>query len=612
MADKKSKDEGTPPKQKFNYTASSSLSVANSNSGAGFFSLGESNIAERAKQLKIERRATMEHAKQQIEKKERRASMQHKNNVGNGENGVHDTANESKGKNDSEKKTVNEFDSLLISNQVNEIDNVLYKSLAKGFQRFREQRRIASSSSSSVDGGGAVPSDKPKYFATVNFIDPTTKAESSSESSSSNSPKSKVKNMLQQQKGVLKKIGGSSKSISASLTVENVYENLTYIFERDYGSVLRSVQYKSVRTGETNFISKLPVRPVITRNGSTVDSTEASTPDNPNTPWGGAALTAMTPVSDPSEWHTGPFCHVYIAACENLDHYKDKIRPALRAFTTQLESTASNTTANQQGGHSADYMIVYVPVGDGRNISYQPKPATPTANKTNNNTGRMGLLGMARQRFGGGSMSEHGRNDDAISKNSIDSGDDAFFINGDPNADGDGDESCPINVLSALQHLSKTERSLYKKIVTDFPNGKVSVLSTGSLDRSPPSEEGLSIMVQEWHVFNRMLGTVVVNGFQDRIRRYTNELKRLDAQRATAATAAKNYESGGAMSSKPQKPNPYAFNLSHFFLVKESLASSYEQMQLPGEALLQYDEFRLYMPDLTDKEESKVRHARSC
>jgi len=45
-------------------------------------------------------------------------------------------------------------------------------------------------------------------------------------------------------------------------------------------------------------------------------------------------------------------------------------------------------------------------------------------------------------------------------------------------------------------------------------------------------------------------------------------------------------------------------------LVKESLASSYEQMQLPGEALLQYDEFRLYMPDLSDKEESMVRRAR--
>eukprot|EP00536_Pseudo-nitzschia_multiseries_P000675 jgi/Psemu1/249836/estExt_Genewise1Plus.C_80146 len=454
----------------------------------------------------------------------------------------------------------------------------------------------------------------------------------------------------------------TSTSTSTTSTIENVYDNLTYIFERDYGSTLRSVQYRNIRTGKTNFIGSFPVRPVITRNGSrgastaggnnsnssnsnsnnNLNSSSSSNHSRPldtaSTPWGGTASTAVVPVSDPSEWHTGPFCHVYIAACDNTDHYRNKIRPALRAFVSQLESAPSNTAGNQQGGHSADYLIVYIPSGgmsasDGRGGMVHSSSSS-SSSKNNNNHQRVGFFGKARQRFGGvAGLDGNNNNDDAVSKDSADSGDDAFVMAAGDSTEGDEDESVPVNVLTALQHLSKNERSLYKKIVTDFPNGKVAVISPISLDRSlsPSSssssmsyggEEGLAIRVQEWHIFNRMLGTVIVNGFQDRIRRYKNELKRLDNQRATVATAARNYESGGVMGGSSsssnsssnnniaQKPNPYAFNLSHFFLVKESLASSYEQMQLPAEALLQYDEFRLYMPDLTDKEERRVRDAR--
>eukprot|EP00542_Grammatophora_oceanica_P003485 CAMPEP_0194063802 /NCGR_PEP_ID=MMETSP0009_2-20130614/81303_1 /TAXON_ID=210454 /ORGANISM="Grammatophora oceanica, Strain CCMP 410" /LENGTH=114 /DNA_ID=CAMNT_0038716065 /DNA_START=33 /DNA_END=373 /DNA_ORIENTATION=- len=42
------------------------------------------------------------------------------------------------------------------------------------------------------------------------------------------------------------------------------------------------------------------------------------------------------------------------------------------------------------------------------------------------------------------------------------------------------------------------------------------------------------------------------------------------------------------------------FDLSHFFLVKESLAFTFEQMQLPEEALLQYEELRAFLPSGVD------------
>jgi hypothetical protein len=177
-------------------------------------------------------------------------------------------------------------------------------------------------------------------------------------------------------------------------------------------------------------------------------------------------------------------------------------------------------------------------------------------------------------------------------------------INNEINDTTDVDDPDAIAMSVALTLLSKTEQKVYKKIVAEFPNNKACVLSTISLDVSNENKSnpnGVAIRTQEWNTFNRFLDAVVVNGFIDRFRRYKDELKRLDAQRAIAATAAKNPQGSGIGNNvrslqQSHKPNPYAFNLGHFFLVKENSAFTYEQMQLFAEIILQYDEFRLYMP----------------
>lgn len=620
-------------------------SAGGSGSGGGFFSLGESNIAERARKLKEERQNSMK-----VQNK-KNASV---TKINAGEENGDASSVVSKASKDgdteaprvkteaeraAEKAELKEFDFLLISNQAGETENVLHKSLVQGFRSLAENRL-----QQALDNDDALfrqTKEQRVYFATVNFIDPTTRPKPSAATappvptSVSDKP-AKSTNLLQQQ-SMLSKRAASNSSQASNVSaaeppaIENVYENLTHIFEKEFGSTIRSVPYKNSRTGEVHTIRTLPLRPVITVNGSTRGSSSSSSsngsiaaplkdPGSPNntinTPWGGSA-SAMLPVSDPSEWHTGPFCHVYIAACENFEHYRTKVRPSLKAFVSQLESSDSNTAANQQGGHSADYLIVYVPVGDDSNKSGSKKgiPA-PSSNKPNANNGRRGFFGIGQRFAGGASQASDagGDGDDLSSKDSVDSDDGRLDMSNQSGMDSSGDdsESGAINVLRSFGHLSKLERSLYKKIATNFPNGKVCVLSRTSLQKAFGSEDRMAIRVQEWTIFNRLLGQVVVNGFQDRIKRYKAELKRLDAQRATAATAAKNYAISGSIGNKSPatKPNPYAFNLGHFFLVKESLASSFEQMQLPGEALLQYDEFRMYMPDLSDKEESKVRRAR--
>ena len=138
-------------------------------------------------------------------------------------------------------------------------------------------------------------------------------------------------------------------------------------------------------------------------------------------------------------------------------------------------------------------------------------------------------------------------------------------------------------------HSSKNEKDLHRKFCQDFPNGRTVMLST--LLESSTGAAGNDLVAatsplknQEWNALLRTLGGAIVSGFRDRVRRYDDELRRLDAKRAEQA----------AIDFLPE-----AFNLSYFFLVKESLAFTYEQMQLHEEALLQYEELEAFVPELT-------------
>lgn len=449
----------------------------------------------------------------------------------------------------------------VISAQATAKDNPFHKSLSECFHVLRDSRDEIKPLFSQD------PTEEPKpqlkgimnqvsTAVTVNFIDPTT--------SPAQGPK--PDNML-------------SKSVKAP-PIENVYEKLTHVFQRDYGSTLRSIQYRNMRSGENDVISSLPIHSVLFGAGGA----SGANGNAANAPWGGAGI--MAQLSDPSEWHTGPFCHVYIAACQGLDHYRNKIRPSLQAFVSQIESAATQpqlASTGGQGGHSAHFLVVYIPTGPKEKDSDSGKPQ----NARNAVASR---LSMVRRRF-----ANAGSKDDLDgsqhSKDSLDSN--------DVLSEGDDSEAA----AASLNLLSKTERNIYKKIAADFPNGKVCALSRGSLsdklEAEAVSSSGYAIKTQEWNSFNRCLGSVIVSGFKDRCRKYQDELRRLDAERGSDAIAVKT-----------GKDTSSSFNLAHFFLVKESLAFTYEQMHLPSEALLQYDEFRAFLPELSDKDYMKAKKDR--
>lgn len=506
-----------------------------------------------------------------------------------------------------------------ICNQTTEQENAFYKALLTGFQSLKEARENKKTPLFADDGPvSALKKNHGSYkmipmHVTVNFIDPTTRP------ASLMSPK--PDNLL------------SKSRLTAPPTeptlIENVFEKLSHIFERDYGATLRGVQYKNPRSGESDVISSIPVQMILTRTGNASGTGEAA-----NVAWGGMASSAATPSTDPAEWHNAPFCHVYIAACESMEHYRSKVRPSLQAFVSQLEASFGPPTSgytssvmgspggsaqNQSTGH-ANYLIVFVPTGG----SATKKAGSSIASNNEDTSTSSGPVrrvlatqfAKARERIT--NYQQELDNNSTHSKDSLASGD---------NEGMDDDPDSAAASLS-LQLLSTNEKLLYKKLVKDFASGKVCVLSKTSLEKVDDSQDdaimttdsaGMAIRTQEWNAFNRMLGTVIVNGFKDRCRRYNDELRRLDAQRATAAQAAKTHTkttsstngSGGTffgvgVASKSNPLPPAVFNLGYFFLVKESLAFTYEQMQLPAEAMLQYDEFRAFLPDLTDDEYKKA------
>ena len=450
-------------------------------------------------------------------------------------------------------------------------NNAFFKTLWQGFYLLRESREDKRKPLFNMDPDGnfddSQGDSKLVNCVTVNFIDPTTTGTSP--------PVASTTNMLR---------AAQMQNAPAAPKITNVYEKLTYIFRRDYGSALKSVSYKSARSGSSEVISSLPVRPVLTRSHGSSGSSNGDA----NAPWGGTAGTAAVPVSDPSEWHSGPYCHCYIAACESLEHYKTKIRPSLQAFVSQIEAAATNFSTSSSSAH---YLIVYIPCG--------PKSASGES-EGGINTGRVGTalasrIQKARQRIANMNTTTELSNDSLHSTDSLDSSEQQTPENGEVETG-----------MVALNNLSRNEKDIFKKISSDFPNGKTCVLSITSLDTSEDdavSDSGLAVKTQEWNSFNRSLGSVIVNGFKDRCHRYNEELRRLDSQRHPPKEQQKNKSKG--------RSSIVSFNLSYFFLVKESLAFTYEQMQLPSEALLQYDEFRAFLPDAQTKKSKRRQSSKN-
>ena len=393
-------------------------------------------------------------------------------------------------------------------------------------------------------------------FVTVNFIDPT---------STGDSDKQKDRPTIR------------GKAV-------DLYDKMAVHFEEEYRSTLRQVPYKHIRSGRNEIIDELPVRPVLTRSHR-----KSNTNGDALTAWGGAAV---APVTDPAEWHNGPFCHVYIAACENMHAYRTKVRPSLQAFVSQIGSGNTSSSASADGSgpppganNSSQFVIVFVPTGQ----------KTQSDSGDSVGGGRMGAalsrLANARQR-----MANQGRDvaSDSVHSTQTDSSD----LEGNDPLDVSMNSTASASTSGML--FSKQDKELFRKFNADFPNGTTCIMSTLMESETPEDPRVATLKQQEWSSFMRALGSAIVDGFKDRCRRYDEELRRLQALPGTSAAGRSPLGTRSKGDKSGPKTTGQGLDLSYFFLVKESLAFTYEQMHLPTEALLQYEELRAFLPDIGD------------
>ncbi|GKY93164.1 hypothetical protein MPSEU_000284400 [Mayamaea pseudoterrestris] len=356
----------------------------------------------------------------------------------------------------------------------------------------------------------------------------------------------------------------SSKSmqLSASPTATNskaaldLYEKLTLILRTEYNATLKKVPYTNFRSGANGVIDSLMLKTYMTGSqGGLISISEDS-----NIPWANTgSVTGQG--GDASEWHLGPYCHVYLAACENLEHYRTRVKPSIQAFLSQIDAVAKYNVGGKDAVEvsKSQYVIVFVPSGNNKNPEDGPKGPG----------GKLGIWASARQRMVAreGSKDEKETSSGTVASNNNDSVDmDDFTSSGQQ---------------SLMSYLSRVDKEIMRRLSNDFSAGVVCQLS--SLVDVSDDELAVELKKMEWAAFLKGLGTAVVNGFRERCRKYDEELRKLDQLRGAAKQAS---------------PVIDRFDYSTFFLVKESLAFSYQQLNIPAEASLQYDELQAIIPEM--------------
>jgi trafficking protein particle complex subunit 10 len=191
-------------------------------------------------------------------------------------------------------------------------------------------------------------------------------------------------------------------------------------------------------------------------------------------------------------------------------------------------------------------------------------------------------------------------------------------------------QSVPQSIVPpAIQQLNRIEREIARRFANDFPAGNVCTLSTlfdaatvatevdhSNINTLPTTIPENGVQQLEWQAVLKAMGNAIMANFHDRCQRYDDELRSMDQKRrgvpdhmndtsttTTTTTPTKqrlineNSEESNDVSSTTTDND---FHLCHFFLVKENLAFTYEQMRLPSEALLQYEELRAFLPDRID------------
>ena len=335
-------------------------------------------------------------------------------------------------------------------------------------------------------------------------------------------------------------------------------------------------------------------------------------------------------------WHTRPYCFVYfVTNCSSVEEYRTKIKPAIQIFLSQLDDLYQRQAMqlSAAGGVMDDsspaFLLIYCPArtpGSPPILPHDPNnPNIPTNHPdgpvsgggggvmgggagssgggggASGGIGELVTTGSAANRFGalaypfrrGSSHEDHvtgvslgGSDGDAFGTTTPTAA--ASATTGESVAGGGGRDESPSVTASAStfnpsQVLTKVEKEVARRLALDFPQGNVATITTLANDYHSFVNYGNNSNLKsaleelernEWASVLAVLSKTIVKGFEDICNRLWAALRKISNQ---------------------QKDHSH---LGHYFLIKESLAFTYRQMNLPSDALLQYNELRAFLPDL--------------
>jgi len=329
-----------------------------------------------------------------------------------------------------------------------------------------------------------------------------------------------------------------------------------------------------------------------------------------------SSASASTPSSiiDVPEWYADPTCHVYLAPCSSLEHYKKSVKASISAFLNQIDSTSS-TSANllttsastnnlnarqaaetaksvvQASGHyywSRQCILVILPIKEGANSS---NSSSSSPAKESNMSRSMSMNDMPKKVL----------QDKLTSTTSSTDMDNPSLSQ---------QNSSTSHATNLLLTLSKEMKSLYKIVATDFPSARTCILSSlGSMALDKIVEGGGSNTHDnssgddhEWNTFLQALSDAVSAGFQDCIHRYEEDLTGMDLQLLSAAQSLKknskkqkqthfhNSNKNHTFDDDVEEDEEYCSLMKRYFLVKEGLALSYLQIHHHSDALRLYQQ----------------------
>ena len=489
------------------------------------------------------------------------------------------------------------------------LETAAFYHLHRGFQQVLQQQQQSQTTGS---GGTPPPSSSTTGTTTnggvlVHFLDPNATTSISTRNPSGMASRQHSQQQHQQQ----------------HRRPSSLKERFAKVFETTHGNRLTQVPYQDARSKALQRIAHVHVNCRFLE--SQVDLLQ--THEDEDDAWGGGTGGS----SSSNAWHSRPYCYVYfVTGCASVEEYRTKIKPAIQVFLSQLDDLAQRQAMQlSTGGGGVDeaptpaFLLLYCPTRTPGSPPLLPAThATTTASSTafSDATGaspsaadEMGAA--AAQRLA--SLSQAFRPRTSFTTTTDPTADAASEVGSDTaatstvaSASSTGDGSTPSSSsFDPSSVLTKVEKEVARRLAADFPQGTVATMSTLANDYHSFVSYGNNTTLQsalydlerhEWALVLAALSKTVVQGFEAICQGLWRALRTMNQQAPAQQQQQASYYAQQQQQQQAQRGPPYGNNdrMGHYFLIKESLAFTYQQMNLPAEALLQYNELRAFLPDL--------------